>query len=391
MTVRNVWMQSLGSRMPLREIDIPKKHSKFKILLLLIILFCPVFLLSFHARCSVFADDTAGPISTAYTASTPNLAGAQYAYPEERTYLSYPQHFLVSTAAERADILTKGAPSEIPYFASIGQFWRGYCQVYGITSKYPRVDWRDNLSNMLTGMRISLAYGIEGAYEETFGRIFEAMSVAGETTEDKLDAKIADEVARFVAADQWYQFPYGEALVRLWRDTGIAGDSPARKIERRAILSIKYAGAGIAALVVRGITHVVGGGVPDPEIYSVVHHAPDNALAAVPFVRVVERLDGDRAVVAFPRGEHFTEVVPWLAYSGVEIDEIAGNDEILLSMRASEDWQYPAAQGRVVFELPVLTQYAMRSIGVQVPVPALSSVLRQLRNSTATLEQIYEF
>jgi len=49
--------------------------------------------------------------------------------PEEDTYFTYPEWYIVYSYQERADFLEKNLPSGFPHFSSIAQYWRGYCFV----------------------------------------------------------------------------------------------------------------------------------------------------------------------------------------------------------------------------------------------------------------------
>src|SRR6266849_6943256 len=44
--------------------------------------------------------------------------------PEEDTYFTYPEWYIVYSYQERADFLERNLPSGFPHFGSIAQYWR---------------------------------------------------------------------------------------------------------------------------------------------------------------------------------------------------------------------------------------------------------------------------
>ena len=108
-------------------------------------------------------------------------------------------------------------------------------------------------------------------------------------------------------------------------------------------------------------------------------------------MRAVKRIGDGPPIVALPRYEAFTEIVPRLTQQGAHFVEIAGNDEILITVLAPRDWVYDQEDGKVLFTMPILTQPDRQRIAVRVPVQALDRVLAALSDSPATLEHIYDY
>jgi hypothetical protein len=110
-----------------------------------------------------------------------------------------------------------------------------------------------------------------------------------------------------------------------------------------------------------------------------------------PQLRLVKTISSEAAIVAIPRYEAFTQIVPRLVRQGVRFVEIAGNDEILLTAIVSRDWEYRLETGRFLFALDILSQPELKRIAVKVPVTSLHTVLTGLESSGAQLEHLYDY
>src|SRR5690242_19509645 len=67
--------------------------------------------------------------------SEPSRAGqhiTEYARPEDGSFLSYAEWYIVWSYQEKAAWQQSGLPSRFPYFAAIGQYWSGYCCSYSV-------------------------------------------------------------------------------------------------------------------------------------------------------------------------------------------------------------------------------------------------------------------
>ena len=50
-----------------------------------------------------------------------------YSRPEDDTYLSIPEWYIVWSYQEKADFQEHALPSGFPYFAAVRQYWGNYC------------------------------------------------------------------------------------------------------------------------------------------------------------------------------------------------------------------------------------------------------------------------
>lgn len=299
-----------------------------------------------------------------------------YRRPESATYLAFPEQFLAHNAHEYAQALAAGPPSRYPYFGAIAQYWRGYYRVFKITQAKYGFQTRDHRLPILIGLGLTAENAVKGVYENTIGRLTERFSDGGKSAEDQYAAKKVAEYATSLRTAPSYEFRYGQALGGLWRMPA-RGAYQARKIERRAFLTIEYGLKGLYAWML-GLA------------------APDDAPRQIHALALVSK---SPEVISLPRDELFTAALTVLVGKGVTIYEIAGNDEIFLTALGPANALNgpdggplkPANTWRVEFVEPLLTEPSVVRIGLTVPPSCLARLLADLQASGATLERAYAY
>ena len=235
----------------------------------------------------------------------------------------------------------------------------------------------DHRLPILIGLGFTAENAVKGVYENTIGRLTERFSDGGKSAEDQYAAKKVAEYATSLRTAPSYEFGYGQALGGLWR-TPARGAYQARKIERRAILTIEYGLKGLYSWML-GIA------------------APDDAPPQIHALALVDKRSPE--VISLPRDELFTAALSVLVGKGVTIYEIAGNDEIFLTALGPASALNgpdggplkPANTWRVEFVEPLLTEPSVVRIGLTVPPSCLARLLADLQASGATLERAYAF
>ena len=321
---------------------------------------------------------------SAFIAQTP-----KYQRPEDATYLSFPEWYLVFNPQEYAESLRHRPPSQFPYFKSTAQFWRGYAEVYGIARRHYRYNFGANLMVAVIGTSSTVEWSVKGGYENTVGRLSEWIGGGALTDEDTFAADVARDYGNFIPTRPWFEFPYGQKFVALWSATNFFGPHFVRKWERKFFLSFEYGAKWLYAAVIRAASHAVYG-VADTEIYASAHHIPDAAFA-IPGIKKVKSLGAGAWVVTLPHYQGFTDTVPALARLGVDFDEVAGNDEILLTLIAPAAWNYNLTDGRPLFAMDRLTDAAQKRVAVQVPIKSLGKILREIESGGLRLEHLFDY
>jgi hypothetical protein len=239
-----------------------KRFCKRRVLPFFLIVFGAfiLFVAVFWLKCA-FVKPGVAPLPTTarqQESGAPGI-GEKNRRPLEDSYFSYPEWYIVWSYEERAQYLPKNVPSGFPYFASIGQYWRSYCFICGLTQSRHQFNFGDHLSSFVLGGSFALEYAIRGAYEQTIGRLSEWTSSHELVEEDAYAARVAREYADFVYIRPFYEFHFAHALKQLWKETPLWGKHPIRKWERKFILSVDYGIEAIYAEAMQVASHLTYG------------------------------------------------------------------------------------------------------------------------------------
>ena len=352
-----------------------------------------LFVAAFWLKCA-FVKPAVGPLPTIARQVgivVPDI-GEKNRRPLEDSYFSYPEWYIVWSYEERAQYLPKNLPSGFPYFASIGQYWRSYCFICGLTQSRHQFNFGDHLSSMVLGGSFALEYAIRGAYEQTIGRLSEWTSSHELVEEDAYAARVAREYVDFVYVRPFYEFHFGHALAQLWRETPLWGKHPIRKWERKFILSVDYGIEAVYAHAMLFASHVTYGQESD-DTYTWVENAPETLFQEFPRIKNVKQVGPQSFVVVIPRYQEFTDLAVKLSQRDVHFAQISGNDEIMLTVVAPKNWRYdlPASDGSLLFTENILTQPSEKRIALECPVRSLHFVLNSFSTRGIKIEHIYDY
>ncbi len=320
---------------------------------------------------------------SAATATGAGIAG--YTRPEDDTFLTYAEWYIVWSYQEKAAWQQSHMPSGFPYFGAIGQYWSGYCCSYGVVhSRYP-FNFGDHLMLAVIGTSFTLEYGLKGAYENTVGRLTESLSGRQATDEDRFAAQVAQQYGAFVQDRPFYEFPFFPALYRLWTNTPLIGPHMLRKWERKAWLSVDYGIEGAYCAVIQLASHATYG-VEEDVTYAVIENVPETALSRIPALRKVKSLAPDSFIVEMPRYQKFTDLAQQLLRTNARFAEIAGNRQIMVTAVVPREASFQIPEGEALFSMDILTNKGLKRVALRVPVAALGVVANGL-----VIEHVYDY
>jgi len=336
------------------------------------------------------ANGSAGPNVTHMGPDHPAAGLTSYTRNEDQTYLTLPEWYIVYSSDEYAAYIADNPPSQFPYFGAIGQFWQSYYDVCAVTREQYPFNGGYHLSLVVIGTSFTVENIFKGIYENTLGRVTEWISSPELTQEDAYAREVAAEYGTFLHTIPWYEFPFGAKLNGLWTETDLWGPNIIRKAERKTALSIEYGSKALYGWVIRQGTQGVYS-AEDLHIHLWVKGVSPEMMQREPDVQLVKMLDAQQAIVVMPRYEAFTQIVPRLTQQGVQFIEIAGNDDILITVLAPRAWQYDGEDGMQLFVMPILTEPERQRVAIKVPVEVLQDVLTTLDQRTIVLEHIYDY
>jgi len=320
--------------------------------------------------------------------ATINIGG--YARPEDDSFLSYPEWYIVWSYQEKADYQHQHLPSGFPYFGAVRQYWGSYCCISRLIRGEYRFNGGEQVMLIVIGSSFSAEYILKGVYEKTIGKLSEWSSDYQPTEEDQFAYTVAREYADFVHVRPFYEFHFAKHVSELWRNTHVFGPHSVRKWERKLFLSADYIIEAFYCWVIEELTHVSYGYEPS-ETYAWVENASSQILQTVPHVTIRSQVGPDAFVLEIPRYQEFTTVTESLARSDVRFVEIAGNSQITLSLLAPKEWDYHDPDAHQLFTTVILSNPEESRMLLVCPVKSLSAAVARLQAGGAMIEHIYDY
>ena len=311
-----------------------------------------------------------------------------YAREEVSTYLTLPEWYIVYNTDEYATALGLRAPSGFPYLGSVRQYWRYYGAACRATKGVYPFSAGNHLMLAVIGSSFSIENLLKGLYENTVGRATEWLA-GHDTPEDTFARRTAAEYGTFMHTVPWYEFPFAARIGALWSETPAGGPHLLRKWERRMALTLEYSvKAAYGWLIGLGSSAAYG------EEQLRIHARIENANEAVFADGAVKRVGdggGGTTIVTLPRYEAFTARVLAVLAAGGRFSDIAGNDEILVTVLTPAGWTARELQASVVLHERALTDPTVVRIGLKVPVKALHLVIPQIVARGGRVEHFYDY
>ena len=261
-----------------------------------------------------------------------NIKG--YFRDEAQTFLTVPEWYLVFNPKEYADYLEAGNnPSSFPFYASIDEYWTLYDRSMKLVSgAYAENEEYNTMLNVI-GVSITLEYTAKMLYENTLGRIFSWFSNGTLSDEENTIIEAQRAYSDFIYDKAWYEFNFMPWVKKVWGVTNSAESNWFRKIERTLFFTAEFTfKAGYAKLI--ELAAQASYEEPVTEIYLLLSTA--DTLQTSRDLKIVREQD-DEKIISITRWGIFTKTILKISNKNLDIEEIGGNDEIVVSVLADKN------------------------------------------------------
>ena len=222
------------------------------------------------------------------------------------------------------------------------------------------------------------------------GRFTEWVSGHQPVEEDVYAYQVAREYADFVHIRPFYEFKFGRSFGGIWKDTHLWGSHPLRKWERKLWLSLDYGVEALYCGLIEKASHGVYG-VEDDQTYAWIENAPAAVFTENPRIRRVKDTGPQASIVMIPRYQEFTDIVSHMARQGVRFVQIAGNEQVLLTVVVPTDWANDLPGSELLFSTGLLTEPGLKRVALRSPVSSLHVALNGLADRGLKVEHVYDY
>jgi FAD/FMN-containing dehydrogenase len=312
----------------------------------------------------------------------------KYKRGEEQSFLALPEWYIVFNGDEYAQYLKENKPSGFPYFKSANEFWHLKSEVKKITTnKYP-FNMGYNVMLWVIGSSYTVELWIKGIYENTIGRITEALTSEAGTDEDRNIQKINQQYADFIHVYPFYEFSYFNCLKQFWSESSWLGSNFIRKWERKIFFTLEFTIKTIYGGLIRTITKMSYETEP-MEIYAVIDDPQGNSQQ-FPEIKKIKSFDSFHLVMV-PRYDGFRELIKKLSGKNIRFIEVAGNRQIFLTAIADRRDKILLESGEVVGNSSIPTDASKERLLITTSVSSLINLVATLQENHIVIEHIFDY
>jgi hypothetical protein len=314
---------------------------------------------------------------------TPLISDTQQQRREANTYLTYPEWHIVYAYDGLAEVLKTSDEHDFDYASSVWSFWQSTCALTRVADAHGGADGSTRVMIYTIGASFTLEMTLKAAYEETIGRILAAVRGPVKSPQDLVASTMAAEYAAFLRQTPWYMYDFQKMVDALW--AAPVTDSW-RGWERRLALGGEWkAKIAYADMIAAGVAAT---GPASLTIRSVVTGIDAAQLGAIADVRIVSQTT-DGIVIETPRYARFTEILAEIARAGGTIREIAGNDDVMVTLTLGPGDDY-VGPGEAIARLPREGFWTERVL-IDTKVADLSRLLSTRPIGDPGLEHVFDY
>ena len=289
------------------------------VLIAIVLLLCPIAYVELGCRAPAGAQ-----------AYEPLITDPAFRRTETNTYLTYPEWHIVFAYDGLAQSLKTGDEHHFDYLRSVAGFWSSTCALMRVARAQGGAETNTRMMIHTIGASFTAEMLAKAAYEETIGRLTAWLRGPRKTPQDAVIAAMASDYAAFLRQTPWYRYPFHQKARELW---AAPIEQFARGWERRLGIGLEFEAKRVYARVLGAA--VAATGQAELSIRSVVTGIDAAALARIPGVKTIGRRSAGIEIET-PRYDRFTRILAEIARQGGAIREIAGNDDIMVSMTVPE-------------------------------------------------------
>ncbi|MBL0372884.1 hypothetical protein JJB09_12690 [Rhizobium sp. KVB221] len=313
----------------------------------------------------------------------PLIADAQWQRREANTYLTYPEWHIVYAYDGLAETLKTGDEHQFGYLKSISQFWKSTCTMMRVADQHGGADQQTRVMIHTIGVSFSLEMALKAAYEETIGRLFAYLRGPNKSPQDLVVLETANNYAQFLRQTPWYMYDFGAANSALW---AVPVTHVLRGWERRLAIGLEWESKAVYAKAIAA--GAAANGPAKLEIRSVISGLTAEQLSAIANVRVVGESAGG-IVIETPRYDAFTRILATISQQKGVVREVAGNDEIMVSLTIPRGATYQGP-GEVLTRME-RQGFASERLLVNLAVSELATAFQAMQVADPGIEHVFDY
>ena len=236
------------------------------------------------------------------------------------------------------------------------------------------------------GVSVTVEYTTKLIYENTIGWLFSNFHNGENSEEEKIIIKANREYSKFIYDNVWYDFKFLPWVYKIWEVKDNTNANFIRKCERTCFFTIEFL---IKALYAQALDYAVKINYSPPitDINLVV--ISKEKIQETKTLKLIKSIDSTN-IIKIQRWGPFTENILKLAKHNVNISEIAGNDEIVVSIVGKKDLFNLQEYDLLYNSKFVINNKIIRKV-YRVPVTKLLDFINIAEHKGYEIEHVYDY
>jgi FAD/FMN-containing dehydrogenase len=307
---------------------------------------------------------------------------------EEQTILTVPEWYLVFNPKEYADYLQAGKdPSDFPFYPSIQEYWSLYDRSMTLVSEaYPENEEYKTMLQII-GVSVTLEYGVKILYENTVGQLFSLFAEDIQSAEEQQIAAAQRAYSDFIYHTAWYKFEFLPWVGKVWEGSPSSDGSFLRQWERTLLFTLEFSFKAFYAQLLEWAASATYE-PPVEDIFMLV--TTNDTIPETKDMSVILEQDTSK-VLGLTRWGAFTETLKSMSAYDIDINEISGNDEIVVSLIMQKNQSLNEPGSELLYTSRIVTDDSSQRNVYLVDVSQLIPLLRSAQASEMIIEHIYDY
>jgi hypothetical protein len=191
----------------------------------------------------------------------------------------------------------------------------------------------------------------------------------------------------FIYHTAWYEFEFLPWIGKVWSSKETGESSFLRRWERTLFFTVEFSFKALYAQLLEWAAQATYE-PPITEIYMQV--SSPLPIQETKNLKVIMD-QGDQKIISATRWGPFTEVMQALSIQDIEISDIAGNDEIFISVVLDRNKTVSFEEAFFLYESRMVTHPELKRMVYKLPVPVLLSFVKYAHDSNIEVEHVYDF
>ena len=313
---------------------------------------------------------------------------AGYLKSEEQTILTVPEWYLVFNPEEYANYLEEGDnPSKFPFYRSIDEYWKLYDRSLSLASEaYPENEEYKTMLQVI-GVSVTMEYGVKMIYENSFGWLFSLFAEDEMSEKEHVINNAHRAYSDFIYHTAWYEFEFLPWIGKVWSAEEVNESSFLRRWERTLFFTLEFSfKAFYAQLIDYAATATY-----EPPIEEIYLYASSKTTIPEDKDLHIMAKQNSSYLIGVTRWGAFTEKMIDLSNLDIEIHDISGNDEIVVSVLGNTAKNISYNDAVLLYESEVVTDSQLKRSVIILPVGDLLPFISHANKSELVIEHVYDF